>query len=171
MLALLSNKTYNQILKIEAANLGPLIEATSFLDKAPPKVNKKKPFKLDGKEFIFHPNFKNMTAGEMISVEQLIMDAQHKGENSTPGILAVLIRPTKIIPDGDGTKTTIEEFDAETFESRKNFFLEHLTVDRFYHELAFFLNNAKSSEINSLLSTDASPVKKKKNQKSTKKEK
>ncbi len=163
MIALLSNWSYAKILKLDSENIGPIIESTSFIDREPPKKRKKKPFKINGIDHIFHPNFKNLTAGEMISVEQLIMDAEHNGVNSTPGVLAVLIRPTKQVQDleNGGTKSVIEEFDAESWETRKTFLLQHLTVDKFYHELAFFLTIGENKNLDSLLSTESNPDKKK----------
>jgi len=156
MIEVLTDQSYEDLCKIPSVNLGPILEATSFLDKEPPKVNKPKPFKMNDVEYIFHPDFKNLNAGEMISVEQLIMDANNKGENSTPGLLAILIRPSKVVPDDKGgMKTVISDFDSSTWAERKEFFLDNLRVDKFYHELAFFLNKENNSAISSLLSSES----------------
>jgi len=157
IIEILTDVDFDYIKKIPASNLGPIFEATSFIDKTPPKVNikKKKPFKIDGVEYMFNPDFKNMSAGEMISVEQLIMDANKKGENSTPGILAILIRPTEVVPDEKGgMKTVIQEFDSASWAERKEMFLDKLTVEKFYHELAFFLDIDNGSAITTLLSSN-----------------
>lgn len=154
IIAEISSATYEELCKIPSSQLGQIMELTSFVDREPPKVNRKKPFKIEGKEFIFHPDFKNLTTGEMISVEQLLMDSNQKGTNATAEILALLIRPTKVIPSDDGgTKTVIEEFNAETWLERKEFFLKHLTTDKFYHELAFFLKKGSNNAISTLLSS------------------
>ena len=146
--------TFEDLCKLKNEHLGPILEATSFLDTMPPKREKKKPFLLDGKEFIFHPDYKNLTAGEMISIEQLIYDGQHQGINPTPGLLAILVRPTKVVPDGNGgMKTVISDFNADDFQERQEFLLQHLTADKFLHEINFFLKKGKDSAKDFKLST------------------
>jgi len=168
MIEVLTDLTYDELCNVPSNNLGPIIEATSFIDRDPPKVSKQKPFKIGEVEYIFHPDFRNLSTGEMISVEQLIMDGNNKGENVTPGLLAILIRPSKVVPDDKlGTKTVIEDFDSSTWAERKEMFLKHLTVDKFFHELAFFLKKGESSAISSLLSSQSQ--KKSQTKKETKK--
>ncbi len=152
MIAVISSYTYEDLLKINSSNLGPIIETASFLDRTPPKRDQKRIFKINGVDYIFRHDFRNMSAGEMVSVEQLIMDAKNKGINSTPGVMAILFRPTK--EDG-----TITDFEAKSWEERKEFLMDNLTADKFHHELAFFLQNANFKGIDSLLSIQ-SPHKK-----------
>jgi len=156
IIALISNYSYEQLLKLNSDNLGAILEATSFLDKEPPKVRNRKPFKIGEVEYMYHPNFKKLSAGEMISVEQLIMDGEQFDKNSTPGVLAILFRPTVVKFDERKQEayTTIEEFDTDTFQQRQDLFLQELKVDKFYHELAFFLSKGKDSGLISRLSTE-----------------
>lgn len=155
---------YEKLLTLKKPMLAPILEKTSFIDRHPPKRDQKKPFKINGKEYVFYHDYNNLSAGEMISVEQLIMDAKQKGTNSTPGVLAILFRPTK--EDG-----TIEDFDAKTWAERTEFFLDNLMTDKFFHELAFFLSNGNYSALNTLLSTENPKLKKKKGNANRKKKK
>ncbi len=147
MIAVISNRSFEEICDYTSNNLKPIIEKAGFLDTDPPKHKKRPPFTINGIKYVWHPEFNNMKGGEMISIEQLLMDAHHNKKNATADILSILIRPVEMIPDPNKPgkeKVSIQKFDAETMADRKELFLKKLTAEKFIHELAFFFDEGKN---------------------------
>lgn len=142
--AILSNRTEQEISEMSGEMWGKIAGAVSFVEKAPRK-NKKKEILINGTRYIFHPNPNHLTAGEMASVEQMLVDQQNGGETATAGILSILVRPAIEVENKEFNRTdiNIEPFTIDNLEERKNLFLDHLTVDKIWHEWAFFFNIGK----------------------------
>lgn len=156
-IAVISNRTEEQILEYSGENLANILAATSFLDTAP-KKRKVKWFTLskakDATKYMFHPNPNQLNAGEMISIEQLMIDEKNTGRNTYADILSILIRPCSKVMNEEFKKEiwTIEKFDTTNLEERKELFLDKLTVDKFFNEMAFFLSIGEKSKQLSLSS-------------------
>ena len=147
MLPIISNLSAEQVDEIQGQNLAMILGATNYLNSMPPK-RKRKVFKLNGIDYMFHPKANELSAGEMISVEQYMIDEKNTGVNRYAEMLAILIRPCSKVMNSEFKKEvwTIEKFDTKNLEERKEMFLEKLTADKYMNEMAFFLNIGQKSK-------------------------
>lgn len=155
-IAILSGWPIPKIERLKGAELAKMLSATQFLDKEPRKRGKK-PFKIskekDATLYMFHPEMNQLDLGEMASIEQLLIDEHNSKQSRFAELLTILVRPA-IKRESKEFKQSfweVEEFDVKGLDQRKELFLDHLTVDKFYHEMAFFLNlGLKSKELTHL---------------------
>lgn len=128
----ISDYSYDDILQMNSEVFGKLLEATNFLLTEQDRLETDS-FKLDGKDYMIVEN-EDISAGEMISLEQLLLQASVNKTNTVSEQLAILIRPAKRVVDpADDTKTILvpEEFKTETLQARADYFLDNLTVPFF----------------------------------------
>ena len=158
-IAIISNRTEEQIDEYGGENLANILAATSFLDK-PPAKRRVKWFTLskakDATKYIFHPKPNELSAGEIISIEQLMIDEKNNPElNTFADIITILFRPCTKVWNEEFKKDiwTIEKFDTKNLDDRKKLFLKRLTVDKFYNEMVFFSTIGEKSRELSHLST------------------
>ena len=130
----ISNASYEDILKAKANVYESMVKTAMFLT-VPPKPNTNKSFELKGVDYMI-VNFDDMTAGESISLEQILIKEKQTGLSYLAEALAIMIRPvvrnisTKLKTPDNKYKIieTIEEFDIKTLQSRSELFMEELTV-------------------------------------------
>lgn len=153
--AIISNKTEKEIGQMSQEMFLTILEKISFLYNTDLPKGNDKPFNIDGHSYIFHPNFDKLSAGEMVSIEQLITEASDSKRNFLPDILSVLIRPctTKKRIFSKKPEYIIEPFDAENLEFRKNLFLKELLVPNFLTRVEAFTNGAKRFNLITSLSS------------------
>jgi hypothetical protein len=139
--AILSNKNEQEIGEMSGANWGKIVEATAFVEK-PPRKKKITTIDINGTSYIFHPDPQQMTAGEQASIEQMLVDQKNGGDVATAGILSILIRPAVKVFNEEFNREdiTIEKFDTANLDERKQLFLNNLTVDKIWHQWAFFFD-------------------------------
>lgn len=148
--AILSNKSEKEIGKMSGETWAKIMQATDFVTSAP-KESKQDIIEIEvnGKvtEYMWHPELSKLTAGEQASIEQLLVDQRNNGTIATPGILAVLIRPVKRVRNEEFNRdeVTIEDFDVDNFNERVELFKKHLTVDKVWHQWAFFFDLGRKS--------------------------
>ena len=147
MLHIISNQTEQEIDEIQGQNLAMILNATDFLNGMPPK-RKVKVFKLNGIDYMFHPKPNELSAGEMVSVEQYMIDEKNTGENRYAEIISILIRPCNKVMNDEFKKEvwTIDKFDTKNLDERKDMFLDKLTADKYMNEMAFFLSLGEKSK-------------------------
>jgi len=137
LISVVSNASYKQLMSIDSDTLEKLIESTKFLDTIP-EENKDKVFKIEGMEHMIIQDFNKLTAGESISLEQVLLNKDEKGADIISDILSILIRPC--------TNGVINRFDENLIEERKQLFLRALTVPDFMGFLTAILVGATSLE-------------------------
>lgn len=149
IVAILSNKSERQINKMSFEMSATLIEKISFVFNQLPKPRPNKPFKIKGKNYMFHPNYDSLTAGEMVSIETIITDSADNKKNFLPEILAVLIRPcySKRNKEQGKLEHIIEVFETENLEFREALFMKELLVPCFLSRIESFMTGAKLSQI------------------------
>jgi len=160
MAAIISNKTEKDIGQMNHDMFAILLEKVSFIFNTDPNPATRKPFKIKNKDYIFHPNFDKLTAGEMVSIETIIKDALKEERTFLPEILAVLIRPAITVKNEEaGTEIHgIEPFYVEgivkvrgravnILEYRKGLFMKHLLVPHFLSRITAFMDGANRSKI------------------------
>lgn len=147
MLPIISNLTEEEVDDIQGHNLAMILGATEYLNSMPPK-RKRKVFKLNGVDYMFHPKPNELSAGEMVSIEQYMIDEKNTGINRYAEMLAILIRTCSKVMNKEFKKEvwTIDKFDTTNLEERKEMFLEKLTADKYMNEMAFFLNIGQKSK-------------------------
>lgn len=137
LISVVSNASYEQLMNINSETLEKLIESTKFLDTIP-EENKDKVFKIEGMEHMIIQDFNKLTAGESISLEQVLLNKDELGAGIISDILSILIRPCK--------NGIINKFDENLIEKRKEFFLKFLTVPYFMGFLTALLVGETSLE-------------------------
>lgn len=169
--AILSDMTEEELMVLPQPELMPVLKAVEFVEKHPPK-RKKKVFTLEkgGTEYMFHPQPKELNGGEMISVEQLMIDEKNTGENKFADVIAIMVRPAIKVRNEEFNRDEyeIEPFDTKNLEERRDYFLDNLTADKVFHEVAFFFGIAQKYSKLSLLSTQEQQKKEKTQPKSSK---
>jgi len=139
MIAALSNKSEKELLTYDNKMFGTLFEKIGFIFNEDIKDLSKKPFDVNGKKYMFVENFNNLTTGEMISVEQLLLDAGDSGESFLPDLLAILIRPAIEYKTESGKKAfKAEDFDTKKLKDRRALFLSKLFVPYFVNRITAF---------------------------------
>lgn len=148
LIAAISNASYDDILSIDRNSLGALMDATSFLHDNPEEINTPT-FKLDGVEYMVMPDLNQMTAGESISLEQVLIEAEGKQNEVILDLLPILIRPVirEVDPEfKDKVVLKLEKFDPSKLASRRELFMEKLTVPFFMGVLTSISNGETSLE-------------------------
>jgi hypothetical protein len=164
LIDVISDMEYGELLDLEMAVMEPLIEIASFLHTEP-QASKEKTFKIDGVEYMMHPNLNKLNNGESISLESMLMQAEERKSDIVPDILAILIRPAirRVDPEfPDKTILEIEKFDENKIAMRRELFLEKLTVPFFITALTSFSNGEMEFEkiIQSYLQAKSNTTKK-----------
>ena len=137
LISLISNMSYDELLTTDSDSLQKLMEATKFLDVLPEEANEKE-FDVNGVKHMIIKDFNKMTAGESISLEQVLLNKDELGDFIVSDILSILIRPSK--------NGVIDKFDETLLEDRKELFMEYLTVPYFMGFLTALLSGETSLE-------------------------
>ena len=137
LISLISNMSYDELLTTDSDSLQKLMEATKFLDVLPEEANEKE-FDVNGVKHMIIKDFNKMTAGESISLEQVLLNKDELGDFIVSDILSILIRPSK--------NGVIDKFDETLLEDRKELFMEYLTVPYFMGFLTALLVGETSLE-------------------------
>ena len=137
LISLISNMSYDELLTTDSDSLQKLMEATKFLDVLPEEANEKE-FDVNGVKHMIIKDFNKMTAGESISLEQVLLNKDELGDFIVSDILSILIRPSK--------NGVIDKFDEMLLEDRKELFMEYLTVPYFMGFLTALLVGETSLE-------------------------
>jgi hypothetical protein len=137
LISLISNMSYDELLTTDSDSLQKLMEATKFLDVLPEEANEKE-FDVNGVKHMIIKDFNKMTAGESISLEQVLLNKDELGDFIVSDILSILIRPSK--------NGVIDKFDEMLLEDRKELFMEYLTVPYFMGFLTALLTGETSLE-------------------------
>jgi len=148
LLASISNATYDEILDLDRSSLSVLIEATDFLH-SDPEININPTFKVDGIEYMMMPDLDQMTAGESISLEQVLLSAEDTKGAIIADLLPILVRPVVRTVDpefSDKVVLKLEKFDTSKLASRRELFLEKLNVPFFMGILKSISNGETSFE-------------------------
>jgi len=125
----ISNAYYEDILKAKANVYESMVKTAMFLT-VPPKPNTNKSFELKGVDYMI-VNFDDMTAGESISLEQILIKEKQTGLSYLAEALAIMIRPVvrTVNPESkEDVICNVEEFDIKTLQSRSELFMQELTV-------------------------------------------
>lgn len=137
MVSIVSNASYDDLMGIDSESLEKLIQATRFLDTVPTE-RESKTFMIEGREYSIVQDLNKMTAGESISLEQLLINKAEGGSDIISDILSILIRPS--------VNGVVDKFDEKLIEERKTFFLDYLTVPCFMGFLTTLLVGGTSLE-------------------------
>lgn len=164
--AVLSNKSEKEIGQMNREMFLTILEKISFVVADDPTPATRKPFKIGKVNYIFHPEFNRLTAGEMVSIETIIKDATKEERTFLPEILAILIRPAiKVKSKEGGTQSDyIAPFDVDEMvevkgrsvnilEYRRRLFMKELLVPHFLTRLTAFMDGANRSKIITSLSS------------------
>lgn len=159
LIAVLSDRPLKEILQYDKEMLGVCLEKIAFIFDDNVEDRSKEIIIIDGQKYIFEPNLDGLTTGEMISIEQLILNAGNTGQNYLAELLAILIRPAIPI-EGKENDYKIEPFEAETVQSRKELFNTKLFVPFFLQNLTtFFFGSKQLGSISRLFSEMANDTK------------
>ena len=163
MIAALSNKSEKEIFKFSQEMYAPLLEKIAFVFNDTPKDLSRKPFDVGGKKYMFVEDFGVLTAGEMISVEQLLMDAADNEKAFLPELLAILVRPAIEYKGETGKKKyKPEDFETDNLADRKALFMRELMVPYFVNRITAFMNGTETlGEITSPFSVRITQIRKK----------
>ena len=150
LIATISNVTYDEILEIDRESLGALIDATDFLHNDP-EIATVPTFKIGDTEYMVMADMNQMTAGESISLEQVLIGNGDGAANNEviADLLPILVRPVVREVDAefpDKVTLRLEKFDTAKLASRRELFLDKLTVPFFMGVLTSISNGEKSFE-------------------------
>lgn len=161
-IAVLSNKTEKELLTYSNEMFAPLLQKIGFIFNETPKDLSKKPFDVNGVKYMFVEEFNNLSTGEMVSVEQLLLDSAENSKPFLADLLPILIRPAIKYKNEFGKMAyKIEEFDADKLKDRKALFLRKLYVPYFVNRItAFIVGTDQPEEISSLYSVRINQLKK-----------
>lgn len=152
LIAVLSDRPLKEILQFDKEMLGVCMEKIAFIFDESIEDRSKEVILIDGQKYIFEPNLDGLSTGEMISIEQLILNAGNTGQNYLAELLAILIRPAIPI-EGKEKDYKIEPFEAETVQIRKELFNNSLFVPFFLQNLTdFFFGSKQLGSISRLFS-------------------
>jgi len=129
ILSCISNATYEDIQKIPKSIYSQMVDKAMFLT-VPPEMSVQDEFKINGVDYMVIDH-NEMSVGESISMEQILIDEKETGVSGLAKILAIMIRPIvrSVHPEfKDKVISTPEDFDTDKLERRANLFLEKLTV-------------------------------------------
>lgn len=155
LIACLSDVEYDELLKMDKQVLGECINKLAFLNEET-EDRSREPFEINGVNYMMLPNFDELTTGEMISIEQMILDASENSANYLADLLAVLVRPVHI----EGDTITPEVFHAEFVDMRKGLLLKSLYVPFFLDRLTdFFLGSQTLEAISAQFTEQTKEVK------------
>jgi hypothetical protein len=126
---------HKELMKLPSADFVKLANLTKWVHTFDIKPEFKNEFEFDGVKYKLTPDFANLTAGEMASIEQYLIMGE---EENTDKILSVLIREV----DADGKLT---EFDSNTVDSRADVLKKNLTIPLVNGISNFFLSGKLTS--------------------------
>jgi hypothetical protein len=134
MLECISDATYEDILKAPRAVYKQMVETAMFLT-VPPIQNPCTEFKVGDTDYMII-DYNQMSAGESISLEQILIREKETGVSQLAEMLAIMIRPivrnisTEFKDANNKCKIieTAEPFDIDKLEDRAKLFLNQLTV-------------------------------------------
>lgn len=138
MIAALSDKTSEEVLEFDQSMFATCLEKISFIYNDEVEDKSSKPFQINGVNYMVHPNFDQLTTGEMVSIEQAILNASETGGNYLDELLAILVRPCTEI---NGV-WTIDKFRALEVETRRELYHKYLYVPFFLHRLLDFYDGS-----------------------------
>lgn len=142
IIAALSNKTLTEVLEMDKEMLNLCLEKIHFINDLKVEDRSKELIEIDNVKYMFEPNFDSLSAGIMISIEQLIMSAVNEDAIFLDDLIAILCR--RAIPDpANENEFIIEKFDANTIQLRKKLFNEKLFVPFFLQRLTDFFFGSK----------------------------
>lgn len=153
-ISILSDKNENEIFEMDQVMFSELLEKISFIMISEP-VKRDGIFKINGVDYMFHPDFDKLTTGEIISIQTICNDAVKEDRSFLPEILSMLIRPCSKRFDEERKEDIfeIEKFKLENLEHRRKLFLKELKVPYFVKHLDAFMDGANRSKIISNLSS------------------
>jgi hypothetical protein len=124
-----------------------LSKGVGFLQTEPEWKNTKN-IRIGDIDYAFPADLNKLTMGEVISVKTLQEAAPSQAE-AIPLILAVILRPAKLVKDEESGKETWvqDKFDANNIEYRKELFLKQ-PVFEMMGPVTFFLNGSGISTPN-----------------------
>ena len=122
MIEIFCNVKYEDVLKIKLSDAEEITEVLNKMFEQKPQLVQS--FKMDGKNYGFHPDLQDMTLGEYIDVDTFIGDWEniHTAMN-------VLYRPIK---QRTGGKYLIHDYEPNTKEQAKGFPLEAVISSVFF---------------------------------------
>lgn len=134
-IAVLSEKSEEELLSLPGSEFGLLIKDVQFCDQEP-VFDLPKTFDLGGVEYGFREEGE-LSAGEYISLETSIADALEKKTSAFPAILSILIRPVVRSHDPEfGDIVKVEPFDTKKHKPRIAKFMKELRVPFFIAALS-----------------------------------
>ena len=118
-----------------------LSEAVGFLKEEPTWSNTKH-IKIDDKDYVFPTDLNKLTMGEYISIKTL-QDAQTTKSGIIPYILAIILRPGKLVLNEETGKEVWKQdkFNVANLEWRKELFMSQPVFD-LMGPVTFFLNGS-----------------------------
>ena len=113
-----------------------------------PEWNNTKHIKIGDVDYAFPTDLNKLTMGEYISIKTLQEGATSEAA-AIPLILAIILRPAKLIKDNESGKETWiqDKFDANNIEFRKDLFLKQPVFD-LMGPITFFLSGSGISTPN-----------------------
>lgn len=113
----------------------------AYLQKEPTWTNSKH-IRIGDVDYVFPPDLNKLTMGEYISMKTLQEGSQTQSD-AIPLILAVILRPGKLVKDEESGKETWiqDKFDANNIEYRKELFMKQPVFD-LMGPVTFFLNGS-----------------------------
>jgi len=144
MCSILSNVDESDILNATSEVLNDLFTKVNFVIEQP-EISLATSFEIDGVEYTY-TDYNSLTAGEMIGIEQLLIEGQSSGRNTLPEQLAILVRPAeRVIDPVDNSKTIVrvKKFDSDEMNARAELFMDKLTVPFFMGLLLESINGVK----------------------------
>lgn len=125
-----------------------LSETLDYLQKEPTWTNTKH-LRIGEVDYVFPHDLNKLTMGEYISMKTL-QEQSLTQSDAIPLILAVILRPGKLVKDEESGKETWiqDKFDANNIEYRKNLFMSQPVFD-LMGPVSFFLSGSGTSMNNS----------------------
>lgn len=137
--------------ELDDLTLDVVNELSSQLDylQKEPTWNNSKHIRIGEVDYVFPHDLNKLTMGEYISMKTL-QEQSLTQSDSIPLILAVILRPGKLVKDEESGKETWiqDKFDANNIEYRKNLFMAQPVFD-LMGPVTFFLNGSGTSMNNS----------------------
>jgi len=122
-ISILSGNSEKDCQQLSHDQFETLKKAVSFVETKPP-TKELSEVEIEGRIYKACDH-KALTAGEMISFEQYLIEGANTGRNTLPDQLGILLRPL-------GVNGKPLPFDTDTLAARTELFLDHLTVPFFF---------------------------------------
>lgn len=130
-ISILTGCEVGKLTKAPMSHLNKVYDRLAVLTSDMPNKVLRKVIEIDGVEYGFIPDMRDLTFGEFVDIDTWMQD----GYRNLVDILAVLYRP---VVKRKGDRYRIEDYDTVSRADRSELFAESMSIDSVYGAMVFF---------------------------------